>query len=46
MTQLGYHASHEQFAPSEVHAYVRQAEAARSYGNTCSGSWRTLRCTC
>jgi probable non-F420 flavinoid oxidoreductase len=28
MTQLGYHASHEQFAPSELLAYIRQAEAA------------------
>ncbi len=28
MTQLGYHASHEQFAPSNLLGYVRDAEAA------------------
>lgn len=27
MTALGYHASHEQFAPSALLDYVRQAEA-------------------
>jgi coenzyme F420-dependent glucose-6-phosphate dehydrogenase len=28
MTRIGYHASHEQFAPSDLLGYVREAEAA------------------
>ena len=28
MTQIGYHASHEQFAPSDLLGYIREAEAA------------------
>lgn len=28
VVQIGYHASHEQFAPSELLSYVRLAEAA------------------
>lgn len=35
MTALGYHASHEQFAPSALLDYVRQAEAA---GFSCAKS--------
>jgi coenzyme F420-dependent glucose-6-phosphate dehydrogenase len=28
MVQIGYHASHEQFAPSRLLALIKQAEAA------------------
>ncbi|GAB3883016.1 TIGR03885 family FMN-dependent LLM class oxidoreductase [Spirosoma agri] len=36
MIKIGYHASHEQFKPSELLSYVQQAEQAGFTGGTCS----------
>ena len=36
MTRFGYHASHEQYAPSRLLEYVRAAEAAGFQGAMCS----------